>query len=74
MLITLSLRLFVLTSDQGRQFAEMLLKTAREIMLQWIFRSIIAPAVRGKNGEDEDEESVFEDPCDSINHLNLNGS
>ena len=36
MLITLSLRLFNLTSGQDRQSAEKLLKTARESTLQWI--------------------------------------
>jgi hypothetical protein len=38
MLITLSLRLFNLTSGRDRQSAERLLKAARELTLQWISR------------------------------------
>ena len=38
MLITLSLRLFSLTSGRDRQSAEKLLKTARQSTLQWISR------------------------------------
>jgi Protein of unknown function (DUF3638) len=38
MLITLSLRLFALTSGPDRKSAERLLKTAREATLQWISR------------------------------------